>query len=140
MRTSFSKHQHKSSICIQQHKVYNLLCTTFKTVRMLPHCHFLPSALVNKKLPVSLTSLQCVIVIIIIIINNKDCIQGTVRDFLQSPHCAVRDFLQFPHRATNCLQHVRSSSQGAIVCKLCATVRAFIVYNMSCATWYEGTA
>ena len=29
---------------------------------------------------------------------------------------AIRDFLQSPHSAANCLQHVRSSGQGAIVC------------------------
>ena len=54
--------------------------------------------------------------------------KGAVRDFLQSPHCTA-----------NCLQHVRSSGQGAIVCKSRATHGALITCNMSCATWYEGT-
>ena len=39
---------------------------------------------------------------------------------------AIRDFLQSPHSAANCLQHVRSSGQGAIVCKSRATHRALI--------------
>ena len=50
--------------------------------------------------------------IIIIIIAFK----GTVRDFLQSPHSAA-----------NCLQRVRSSGRGAIVCKSRATHRALIM-------------
>ena len=53
---------------------------------------------------------------------------------------AIRDFLQSPHSAASCLQHVRSSGPGAIVCKSRATHRALITCNMSCATWYEGTA
>ena len=56
-------------------------------------------------------------------------LKGTIRDFLQSPHCAA-----------NCLQHVRSSGLGAIVCKSRATNRALITCNMLYATWYEGTA
>ena len=52
--------------------------------------------------------------------------KGSVHDCLQS-RCAA-----------NCLQH--SNSQGAIVCKLRAVHRALITCNMSCATWYEGTA
>ena len=39
---------------------------------------------------------------------------------------AIRDFLQSPHSATNCLQHVRSSGPGAIVCKSHATHRVLI--------------
>ena len=46
---------------------------------------------------------------------------------------AVREFLQSPHSAANCLQHVRSSDPGAIVCKSRASV-------MLRATWYKGTA
>ena len=57
------------------------------------------------------------IIIIIMIIAFK----GAIPDFLQSPHCAV-----------NCLQHVRSSGLGAIVCKSRATHRALITCNMSC--------
>ena len=48
---------------------------------------------------------------------------------------AVGD-VQSPHSATNCLQHVRSSGQGAMESKSHATHRAFI----TCNTWYEGTA
>ena len=51
-------------------------------------------------------------------------LKGAVPDLLQSPHCAA-----------NCLQHVRSSGQGAMVCKSHA---ALITCNM-CATRYEGT-
>ena len=39
---------------------------------------------------------------------------------------AIRDFLQSPHSAANCLQHVRSSGPGAIVCESRATHRARI--------------
>ena len=39
----------------------------------------------------------------------------------------------------NCLQPVRSSGQGTIVCKSCATHRSLITRNILCATWYEGT-
>ena len=53
-------------------------------------------------------------------------LKGTIRDCLQSPHCAAK-----------CLQHIRG--QGAIVCKSRATHQALITCNM-CSTWYEGTA
>ena len=46
---------------------------------------------------------------------------------------AIRDFLQSPHSAANCLQHVRSSGSGAIVCKSRATHRALTMCNMSCS-------
>ena len=39
---------------------------------------------------------------------------------------SIRDVLQSLHSAANCLQHVRSSGLGAIVCKSCATHRALI--------------
>ena len=39
---------------------------------------------------------------------------------------AIRDFLQSPHSAANCLQHVRSSGPGAIVCKSRTTHRTLI--------------
>ena len=55
-------------------------------------CHLLP------------THALCLMIIIIIIIALKD----TIRDFLQSPHCAA-----------NRLQQVRLSGPGAIVCKSC---------------------
>ena len=41
----------------------------------------------------------------------------------------IRDFLQSPHSAANCLQHVRSSGPGAIMCKSCATHRALITFK-----------
>ena len=40
---------------------------------------------------------------------------------------AIRDFLQSPHSAANCLQHVRSSDPGEIVCKSRATHRTLIM-------------
>ena len=61
--------------------------------------------------------MMMMIIIIIIII----AFTGAVPDVLQSPHCAA-----------NCLQHVRSSGPGAILCKSRATHRALITCNMSC--------
>ena len=61
--------------------------------------------------------------------GNNDRIERRDRDFLQSPHCP-----------RNCLQHVRSSGQGTIVCKSPATHQALIIWNVLCATWYVGTA
>ena len=43
---------------------------------------------------------------------------------------AIRDFYSL--FTANCLQHVRSSGQGAIMCKSRATHRALIMCNMSC--------
>ena len=40
---------------------------------------------------------------------------------------AIRDLLQSPHSAANCLQHVRSSDLGAIVCKSRAAHQALIM-------------
>ena len=74
---------------------------------------------------VTIISISIIIITIFIIIAFK----GAVREFSQSLRCA-----------TNCLQQVRSSSQAAIVCKSRAKHRALITCNMSCATWYEGTA
>ena len=70
--------------------------------------------------------MMMMMMVIIIIITRMIMIlmivlKGAVRTFLQSPHCAA-----------NSLQHIRSSSQGAIVCKSCATHRALITINMSC--------
>ena len=53
--------------------------------------------------------------------NNILILRRNSRFFLQSPHCAA-----------NRLQHVRSSGQGAVVCKSLATHRALITCNMSC--------
>ena len=49
------------------------------------------------------------LLLLLIIIAFK----GAIRDFWQSPHCAA-----------NCLQHMRSSGPGAIVCKSRASHRA----------------
>ena len=68
-----------------------------------------------------------IIIIIITIMIMMIAFKGAVRDFWQSPHCAAK-----------CLQYVRSSGQGAIVCKSRATHRALITCNM-CAILYEGT-
>ena len=56
-----------------------------------------------------------IIIIIIIIMIIIIAFKGAIQDFLQSHHSAA-----------NCLQHVRSSGPGAIVCKLRATHRALI--------------
>ena len=40
---------------------------------------------------------------------------------------AIREFLQSPHSTANCLQHIRSSGSGPIVCKSRATHRALIM-------------
>ena len=42
---------------------------------------------------------------------------------------AIQDFSQSPHSSANCLQHVRSSDPGAIVCKSCAAHQALITYK-----------
>ena len=47
-------------------------------------------------------------------------------------------FVQSPYSAANCLQHVHSSGQGAIMCKSRTAHRVLITCNMSCATWYKG--
>ena len=60
--------------------------------------------------------------------GNDDRTERRNSRFVQSPHCAA-----------NCLHHDRSSGPGTIVCKSFVTHRALIMYNMSCATWYEGT-
>ena len=65
------------------------------------------------------------IIIIIMIIIIIITFQGAIRDFLQSSHCAA-----------NCLQHVRSSGLGAIMCISRATHQALIMYNMSCYVPY----
>ena len=57
----------------------------------------------------------------------------------RTERCYLR-FLQSPHCAPNCLQHVRSSGQGAVMCKSHTAHRALITCSMSCATWYKGTA
>ena len=42
---------------------------------------------------------------------------------------AIRDFLQSPCSATNCLQHIRSSGPGAVVCKSRAAHQALITWK-----------
>ena len=62
--------------------------------------------------------------------NNDDCTERrNSRFFLQSPHCLV-----------NCLQHICTSGQGAIMCKSRAIRQVLNMCNMSCVTWYEETA
>ena len=62
--------------------------------------------------------------------HDSDRTERRTSRLLQSPHCPA-----------NCLQHVRSSGQAAVVCKSRAiTHRTLITCNMSCTTWYEGTA
>ena len=73
--------------------------------------------------------MMIIIIIIIMMMMMMIALKGIIRDCLQSSHCAA-----------NCLQHARSGDQGAVVRRSCATHRALITCNMSCATWYEGTA
>ena len=56
--------------------------------------------------------------------NNDNPSEWPKSRLLQSPQCTA-----------NCLQHIRSSDQDAIVCKSHATLRALITCSMSCATW-----
>ena len=48
-------------------------------------------------------------------------------------------FLQFLYCARICFQHVHSSGNGTVVCRLRATHPAFITCNMLFAMWYKGT-
>ena len=70
-----------------------------------------------------LASVGGILMVMIIMISLK----GANQDFSPSPHCAA-----------NCLQHIRSSGQGAVVYKSRAT-QALVMCNM-CATWHKGTA
>ena len=47
--------------------------------------------------------------------------------------------MQSPHCAANCLPHVCSCAQSAVVYKLRAPQLAHFICNMSCATWYKRT-
>ena len=58
--------------------------------------------------------------------NNNHRIERRIPRFFQSCHCVA-----------NCLQHVRSSVPGAIVCKSHAAHQAYITCNLLCATWYS---
>ena len=69
------------------------------------------------------------IIMIIIVTIIKIALNGAIRDFY--------DLLTAPRI---CLQYVRSSGQGVIICKARATHRALITCSMSCATWYAGAA
>ena len=51
---------------------------------------------------------------------------------------AIWDFLHSPHHAANSTRELWWL--GAIVCKLPAAHRMLNTCNVSCATWYEGTA
>ena len=54
--------------------------------------------------------------------DNNDCTRRRSSSFvLQSPRCAA-----------NCLQYVRSSGQGAFVCKSCNTSSAYHVQRVVC--------
>ena len=91
------------------------LCKTRKWVQSI----WLPHAILACTDMVTKTSLSPQILIVNSIIPNDKkkwliiiiiAFKAAVQDFLQSPRCAV-----------NCLQHVRSSGQGTIVCKSRAT-------------------
>ena len=65
-----------------------------------------------------------VMVIMMMMMMKMVTLKGVIQDFLPSPHCAA-----------NCLEPVRSSGQGAIICKSYVTYRALTTCNMVCATW-----
>ena len=65
----------------------------------------------QERVYVNSTIIIIIIIIVIIIYYYYYCIERrNLRFSIQSPHCAA-----------NCLLHVHSSGQGAIVCKLLAT-------------------
>ena len=83
------------------------------------------SCLIRKKVKLCESRIIIMVMKIIALMTLK----GTIQNVILSPDWA-----------TNCLQHVCSSDQGAIVYKSCATHWALITCNMSCITWYEEIA
>ena len=83
----------------------------------------------NKTTTIILIILMMMMMVLVMMMMIIITLKGAIRGFVQSPPCAA-----------NCLQHVRSSGQGAIVCKSRVTYPAFIMCNMSHATRYKGTA
>ena len=75
-----------------------------------------------------------IVIVIIIIITTTTTTTTTTIIIIIAFKDAIRDFffLQSPHCAANRLQHIHSSSPGAIVCKSRATHRALITCNMPC--------
>ena len=73
--------------------------------------------------------------------SNKNCYQIYILKILHDDNNRIERYnsrvLQSPHSATNCLQHVRSSGQGATVCKSSATHGALVTCNMSCGTQHH---
>ena len=70
---------------------------------------------------------QVVVIVIVIIIAFK----GTIRDFLQSPHCAV-------NRLPTCMLKWPRRNRAKITCN---TLSAYHMQHVVLrATWYEGTA
>ena len=77
----------------------------------------------------TITMMMMMMMMMTMMMMIKIAFKGANRYFYtQSPHCAAK-----------CLE-VRTSGHGAIACKSRTTHRALIKCNMSCATWYNGTA
>ena len=75
-----------------------------------------------------------IIIIIIIVITSQDANDNdTERRNLRY----LQIYLQSPHCAANCLQHVGSNDQGAIMCKSCRTHRPLFTCSVSCVMWYK---
>ena len=78
--------------------------------------------------------------------QTRDAVDSEPKHYqraIPAPNCVQRHnsrFLQSLHCATNCLQQVRSSGQGEIMCKSWTAHQTFITCNMSCVVWCEGTS
>ena len=84
-----------------------------------------------------------IIIIIIIIIITITTTTTIIIIIIIAFKGTIRDFLQCPHSAANCLQHIRSSGPGAIVCKSCATHWALITCkcHITChLVWRDSSA
>ena len=78
----------------------------------------------------ALIPVHSIIIVMIIIIAFK----GAVRDFFNRIQRRCSRFFQSPHSTTNCLQYVRSSCQGAIVCNTSSTYHVQVSCYMPLGT------
>ena len=65
---------------------------------------------VDNNITIMILMMMMTMAIIIMVTKARLTLKDAIRDFLQRPHCVA-----------NCLRHVRSNKQGAIVCKSHAT-------------------
>ena len=80
-----------------------------------------------------LTIVMMMMIIMLVVIttsSNNDSDNNSNNDNETGRH-SLR-FVQSGHCTVNCLRNALSHGQGAVVCKLCSTYRALIMYNMSC--------